>query len=62
MGVNIVGIVTQLLDSKNDLIALQAKSLEMMEARLKELSEELKTYTKSKKPLKQAKTAGRKSS
>ena len=52
----------QLLDSKNDLIALQAKSLEMMEARLKELSEEVKTHTKSKKPAKQAKTAGRKSS
>jgi hypothetical protein len=53
---------SQLLDSKNDLIALQARSLEMMEARLKELSEELKTHTKSKKPAKQAKTAGRTSS
>ena len=33
-----------LLESKDDLIALQTKSLEMMEARLKELSMELKSH------------------
>ena len=36
-----------LLESKNEMIALQAKSLEMMESRVKELTEELKTYRKA---------------
>ena len=47
-----------LLESKDDLIALQTKSLEMMEARLKELSIELKSHRNGRKPGKPKNGAG----
>ena len=36
-----------LLESKNEMIALQAKSLEMMETRVKELTHELRNFRKA---------------
>ena len=36
-----------LLQSKNEMIALQAKNLKMLETRVKELTRELKTYRKA---------------